>query len=66
MSKEVTPSKLKKGDMITSEVKKDMFALKWQDKRAVVMLSTIRDDSRITKRRRTRLVEWRKLKNQPW
>ena len=30
--------------------------IQWQDKRAVVMLSTIHDDSRITKRRRTRLI----------
>lgn len=47
---------LKKGEMITSEVKKGMLTLKWQDKHAVVMLSTIHDDSRVTKRRRTRLV----------
>ena len=56
MPKEVTAAKLKKGEMTTSEVKKGMLALKWQDKRAVVMLSTIHDDSRVTKRRRTRLV----------
>ena len=55
MPKEVTEAKLK-GEMTTSEVKKGMLALKWQDKRAVVMLSTIHDDSRVTKRRRTRLV----------
>ena len=54
MPKEVTEAKLK-GEMTTSEVKKGMLALKWQDKRAVVMLSTIHDDSRVTKRR-TRLV----------
>ena len=56
MPKEVTAAKLKKGEMTTSEVKKGMLALKWQDKRAVVMLSTIHNDSRVTKRRRTRLV----------
>ena len=55
MPKEVTAAKLK-GEMTTSEVKKGMLALKWQDKRAVVMLSTIHDDSRVTKCRRTRLV----------
>ena len=55
MPKEVTEAKLK-GEMTTSEVKKGMLALKWQDKRAVVMLSTIHDDSRVTKCRRTRLV----------
>ena len=54
MPKQVTAAKLK-GEMTTSEVKKGMLALKWQDKRAVVMLSTIHDDSRVTKRR-TRLV----------
>ena len=54
MPKQVTAAKLK-GEMTTSEVKKGMLALKWQDKQAVVMLSTIHDDSRVTKRR-TRLV----------
>ena len=56
MPKEVTAAKLKKGEMTTSEVKKGILTLKWQDKRAVVMLSTIHDDFRVTKRRRTRLV----------
>ena len=56
MPKEVTAAKLKKGEMTTSEVKNGMLALKWQDKRAVVMLSTIHDDSWVTKRRRTRLA----------
>ena len=54
--KEVTAAKLKKGEMTSSEVQKGILALKWQDKRSVVMLSTIHDDSWVTKRRRTRLV----------
>ena len=56
MPKQVTAAKLKKGEMTSSEVKKGMLALKWQDKRPVNMLSTIHDNSRVTKRRRTRLA----------
>ena len=55
MPKEVTAAKLK-GEMTSSEVQKGILALKWQDKRPVVMLSTIHDDSWVTKRRRTRHV----------
>ena len=56
MPKEVTAAKLKKGDMTSREVQKGTLALKWQDKQPVVMLSTINDNSWVTKRRRTRLV----------
>ena len=48
---EVIAAKLKKGE-ITSEVKKGMLAL---NERAIVMLSTIHNDSWVTKHRRTRL-----------
>jgi len=56
MPKQVTAAKLKKGEMTSSEVKNGMLALKWQDKRPVNMLSTIHDNSRVTKRRRTWLA----------
>jgi len=56
MPKQVTAAKLKKGEMTSSEVKKCMLALKWQDKRPVNMLSTIHDNSRVTKRRRKQLA----------
>ena len=54
MPKIVTAAKLKKGESASTEVEKGMLALKWMDKRQVNMLSTIHDDSRVTKRRRTR------------
>ena len=47
---------LKKGEMTSSEVQKGILALKWQDKQPVVMLSTIHDNSRVTKCRRTWLI----------
>ena len=56
MPTEVTTAKLKKGEMTSSEVQKGILPLKWQDKWPVVMLSTIHDDSWVTKRRWTRLV----------
>ena len=34
-----------------------LLALQWQDKRKVTMISTIHDDSMVSKRRRTRLAE---------
>ena len=54
MPKIVTAAKLKKGETASTEVEKGMLALKWMDKRQVNMLSTIHDDSRVIKRRRTR------------
>ena len=56
MPKEVMAAELKKGDMTSREVQMGTLALKWQDKRPVVMLSTIHDDSWVSKRRWTRLV----------
>ena len=45
---------LAKGDTISAQVDDSMMALKWMDKRAVSMLSTIHDNSMTTKVRRTR------------
>ena len=42
---------LKKGEMVSKQMDSSMLALKWVDKRAVTMLSTIHDDSFVTKRR---------------
>ena len=49
MPKEVITAKLKKGEVISAEVEKGMLALKWMDKRQVNMLSTIHDDSMMSK-----------------
>ena len=46
--------KMKKGDMVSYPIDDSMMALKWMDKRQVTMLSTIHDDSVVTKQRRTR------------
>ncbi len=56
MPKSLAAAKLKKGEVMTSEVEKGMLALKWMDKRQVTMLSTIHGDSMVPKRRRSRLV----------
>ena len=56
MPKEITAAKLKKGEMRSHKLEKGMLALRWVDKRPVTMLSTIHDDSMVTKRRRTRLA----------
>ena len=53
---EVKTAKLKKGEMKSAVVEEGMLALKWMDKRPVTMLSTIHDESTVTKRRRTRLA----------
>ena len=45
---------LKKGETVSKDVDDSMMALKWMDKRPVVMLSTIHDDSFVTKKRRSR------------
>lgn len=45
-----------KGEMTTCEVETGMLALKWMDKRPVTMLSTIHDDSMLTKCQRSRLA----------
>ena len=49
-------SKLQKGEMVTKMIDDKLMALKWQDKHPVVMLTTVHDDSVITKQRRTRAV----------
>ena len=48
---------LKKGDSMSRQIDTTMMALKWMDKRPVTMLTTIHDDSFVTKRRRSRAVE---------
>ena len=48
-------TKLSKGDLLTC-VSGGMRFLKWKDKREVTILTTIHDDSLISKRRRTRSV----------
>ena len=45
----------KKGEIVTYQ-DDQVFGLKWKDKRAVSMLSTIHDDSMISKERRSRQV----------
>ena len=47
-------AKLKKGEMVSKQVDGSMMALKWMDKRPVMMLTTIHDDSFVTKKRRSR------------
>ena len=47
-------AKLKKGEVVSKQVDGSMMALKWMDKRPVMMLSTIHDDSFVTKKRRSR------------
>ena len=47
---------LTKGEMVSSPADDGMLALKWMDKRPAHMLTTIHDDSLITKQRCTRLV----------
>ena len=48
---------LSKGDIISALVDETMMALKWMDKRPVSMLTTIHDDTMMTKLRRTRRAE---------
>ena len=45
---------LAKGDVTSDLVDNTMMALKWMDKRPVCMLTTIHDNSMMTKVRRTR------------
>ena len=49
-------SKLQKGEIISEKVDDKIIALKWMDKRPVTMLTTVHDDSVVTKQRRTRAV----------
>ena len=48
---------LKKWETISKQVDSSMMALKWMDKRPVTMLTTIHDDSFVTKKRRSRSVQ---------
>ena len=48
---------LEKGDICSVAIDDSMLALKWADKRQVSMLSTLHDDSMVTKMRQTRLAE---------
>ena len=50
---------LNKGETISTQIDSSMMVLKWTDKRPVVMLSTIHDDSFVTKKRRSRTaLDW--------
>ena len=51
---ETTKAKLKKVEVVSKQIDSSMLALKWMDKREVMMLSTIHDDSFVTKKRRSR------------
>lgn len=48
---------LAKGDVCSVAIDDSMVALKWADKRQVSMLSTVHDDSMVTKTRRTRHIQ---------
>ena len=54
--KEVTTTKLAKGEVLTAQADHGILAMQWKDKRAVTLLSTIHDDSMVSKVRRTRLA----------
>ena len=54
--KEVTTTKLAKGEVLTAQADHGILAMQWKDKRPVTLLSTIHDDSMVTKVRRTRLA----------
>ena len=50
-------AKLQKGEIVSKMIDDDVMALKWMDKRPVAMLTTVHDDSVVTKQRRTRAVQ---------
>ena len=51
---EITSGKMKKGDVTAVKMTGGMMALKWRDKRQVTMLSTLHNDSMVSKRRKSR------------
>ena len=50
---------LQKGEIVSKMINDDddVMALKWMDKHPVAMLTTVRDDSVVTKQRQTRAVQ---------
>ena len=54
--KELTTTKLAKGEVLTAQTEDGTLVLKWMDKRPVTLLSTIHDNTMVTKVRRTRLA----------
>ena len=50
-------AKLQKGEIVSKMIDEDTMALKWMDKRPVAMLTTVHDDSVVTKQRRTRAAQ---------
>ena len=50
-------AKLQKGEVVSKMIDNDVMALKWMDKRPVAMLTTVHDDSVVTKQRRIRAVQ---------
>ena len=56
MPKELFKPKMKKGEVKTAMLDGKVQAIKWMDKRAVRVLTTIHDTSMVPKRRRSRLA----------
>ena len=50
-------AKLQKGEIVSKKIDDDVMALKWMDKRPIAMLTTVHDDSVVTKQRRTRAAQ---------
>ena len=50
-------AKLQKGEVVSEMIDDKMMALKWMDKRPVAMLTTIHDDSIVTKQRRSKAAQ---------
>ncbi|MCG8620648.1 MAG: transposase, partial [Proteobacteria bacterium] len=46
---ETMKAKLKKGEVASKQIDSSMLVLKWMDKQELTMLSTIHDDSFVTK-----------------
>ena len=58
-------AKLQQKGEIVSKMINDVMALKWMDKCPMAMLTTVHDDSVVTKQRQTRVV-WRTYANLLW